>query len=787
MNNQQIALSLVASLDRGNIESEVSQLASSMASSIEAAFASLGDKIAQSIIKGGTAGMQGLGQIVQNHTLPSSTLPSTTSSNIGSDTKDLQSLKEQIQALKEQIAKTSQVASGGGQDVGSPLINPQRPGSANQFTYGSTVDMAVQQARAISATRGAGMEVEMSPEQKELSQGALKLINENLEKNLSELAANVGKLSGSVDEQAQAQNNIHNLTQRSEALKSAKGIIAGAEPDAESGMDMGKIAGIVGAVGTVTRLIGTAQGSLRGGEAASAEYSNLTARQFMRGNIEETIATQRIGGQDAATGRAEREEGMKTAGEIGVAIAAAIAAPMTGGGSLLLGGAALGLGAKGAMDAMNFRQNVQGNINAQIGAEMGQSAEFMQMSGAGRSQSVQAFQTARGLGAPELSNFLEGGQSLTYGAERGLGANDVNSTLATLGRAGGNYRGKSLLEGMGQGSVNDILNLQSQGVGSAADMATGLMRNSGNQTAEGFREAVEKTKDMWTDIISSGMDKTSGIKMMADAAQTIAQGGFGTGSQQISSVERASSVASAMGITGGGAMDFVKSGLDTIQNKTKGGSGIMATAGFEAARGTKAEIKKRLGLNVDEMTLQKFGADEEGLEALFHQQKPHAIMSEKDKQAMREITRNDQSRRGKAAAGVANRYGSGSGDYIVEAEMAGATNLAQAAVAKDLVKQGKSLQTMPGDRLPGQPGYDPKTAGAGGATQQALAQKDAALITTGLSTLGTNLQTINGAFTALLARIQVVMKEEATRSGTIFNAPKPGTHAMGSPDTMRKR
>lgn len=65
---QNIVMNLVAKLDKGNIESEVAQMAQSVTQAMEQAFEALGQKIANSIMRGGITGIQGIQQAAQSMT-----------------------------------------------------------------------------------------------------------------------------------------------------------------------------------------------------------------------------------------------------------------------------------------------------------------------------------------------------------------------------------------------------------------------------------------------------------------------------------------------------------------------------------------------------------------------------------------------------------------------------------------------------------------------------------------------------------------------------------------------
>lgn len=185
------------------------------------------------------------------------------------------------------------------------------------------------------------------------------------------------------------------------------------EPQTEGGFVMSKsmrqgISKGFGAAGAIAEFLGEFPGLQRRSQASGAELENMTARSAMRGDIEQMTAIQRLGGQEAMTARATREEAMIIGGEVAAAVSLAFA-PVTGGMSLLLGGLALGVGATAVRGMVGFNTRVEQNVLGQTEAERKKNEEIYTFLQQGRETAIRGFETARNAGAPELSGIMAGG------------------------------------------------------------------------------------------------------------------------------------------------------------------------------------------------------------------------------------------------------------------------------------------------------------------------------------------------------------------------------------------
>jgi hypothetical protein len=235
------------------------------------------------------------------------------------------------------------------------------------------------------------------------------------------------------------------------------------------------------ALGGGIELMGELPGLLRRSAAAGAEVDNLEARTAMRGDVEQMMAIQRLGGQDALRGRARLEEGTQIAGEIAAAVGLAMA-PVSGGLSLLLGASALGIGVDAFRRTAGFNERVNQNIMGQTEAERRQNEEIYTFLQRGRETAVRGFDAARQSGAPELSGLMAGGGDANLAGNAAVQAREARDRLreqistAQMNTPGDTMAIQSLRQRETQ-LTNRINELESQGAQANPFMVTSGGRN----------------------------------------------------------------------------------------------------------------------------------------------------------------------------------------------------------------------------------------------------------------------------------------------------------------------
>jgi hypothetical protein len=582
-----------------------------------------------------------------------------------------------------------------------------------------------------------------------------------------------------------------------------------------------RISGALGAVGTGLSLLGELPGIERRSAAAGAELSNLSGRALMRGDIEGSIVQQRLGGQDAMRLQATKEEGAIIAGEI-VAGLGLVLAPLTGGltgiPALLAGGAGLAALTTGIRGAAGFDANVAQNVQGRTEAERMRQFEILQMGQMTRSFALQSFQGGQELGGRELSEFLFSGardpelarrnlenaqrealpvllsggtlspdmqrnledlltqsrlaeQSsvtgpdgqrmglLQFGQQIGLMPEQVQATMRQIGGMGRIFNGETQLQGMQQ-NVADILNLQAFGVQGAPQMAVGFARGA-PQTREGMREGFETVKELVTEMIAAGVDKAAVNRSMLTVMQQAAQGLGALGPARLEAERSAATAAATFGVSQGGQvteaqMEFSQRAMRGFLQAPSAGSGLMGAAGFSATHATQ-EMLRRSGIKTglqEELIIQQFGGGAISPEAIQQLGRRQGVNISAER--AQELARESQQNVLKAEQRMLGLVGQGAG--LAAANLAGAKTDVEAFRSLDLLKTG----TIAGSFIGPRPAIGTQIPGAGlpGAQEtQALAGINVAQITSGVTTLGSNLELINRSLNELVTKIRGVTRE----------------------------
>jgi len=459
-NQQDFVLNLVAELDEGSVQSDAARVANTIASTIEKAFEGLGQKIADNILKGVQGGTQALaGALVDpsGRPIPSNAGPLTTVQPVaagapgGAPVMPMPSSPSQWQggyhsSYLDMHAFPNQTASNIRTQIQRDILGGGGGGSGGSVGQESDpqalhTDIAYQRARQIKAMRDAGMNVELSGEEKEMFQGArsagMASLGANREQQ-SKLGDEIEKLNKNVIELQKAMNESVRMTDqerrakgmddpekikavqdtekaRLERMKQEMGQISqvsGAEAgrvkelggilDGNRGGDFGRAIGIMSPIAMAAA---RAPGIFREADSASAATGNLESRSMAGGDLERIMAVQRLGGMDSLRTRG----GLEAAGMAGATMLGAVGSFAMGGPIGMMAGA--GLGVSAFQQVAGFETGRRGAIESRIGAEMDQNQELYSMNRAGRETAAGAFSEAQGLGDVGMSGFLTGNTS----------------------------------------------------------------------------------------------------------------------------------------------------------------------------------------------------------------------------------------------------------------------------------------------------------------------------------------------------------------------------------------
>ena len=462
-NQQDFTLNLIASLDEGSVQSDAARMASTIARTIEQSFEGLGQKIAENIMRGVQTGVQTSSSLVDPYGRPAAgppqppIVPPAGGAPVGAaplpPTPAVPSLQgfrggfEYPGYLDIHAAPASAASSIRGQ-IQRDILGGGGGGHGGNVGFESdpmalATDVAYQRARQIRAMREAGMNVNLTDEERGVLSSAQQAGQASLEQTRGhslKLSQEIERLNKSVIDLQQAMNRSTEMTekeslkkdqdearQRRDILRGQLGQLSTAA-SAESGR-IKEISDILGtgrggqvdfarALGGISAVaMGAARlpGAIRAGEVGFAGTENLEARAAMGGDIERLMAVERLGGMGHLR-RAGMAEALGLAGATALgSVGSFLSTPLTGGFGAMAG-AGLGISAVGQFASLGAGQ--QKAIDERIQAEMSKNMELYQFSRMGRQTFGAGFGAARELGAPEMANFLMGGRGVGFAEQR---------------------------------------------------------------------------------------------------------------------------------------------------------------------------------------------------------------------------------------------------------------------------------------------------------------------------------------------------------------------------------
>ena len=385
--------------------------------------------------------------------------------------------------------------------------------NANAPLYGPNLDMdlAIGESRAFAQVHRAGGQVRMTPggreqltEQRELARETLETALVNLkgltdaikdatkgQENLKNEIADLKKLAAGGDQTAadqllgkqSKQNEINQLFAQREATlqaidKGARGV--GSMTDALA-LDSGtmtalitKVVGVTAGLGMFASQFPTAYGR---SQAYGTDVRNLSSRAMMQGDYSSVLAYEHLGGEEAVKNQSLITTLIRAIATTGAAAYGGAQLGAAFGPYGAAGGAIAGVGT-GLYEALNFNQNVRGNIEEQRSNELLQNKEWHQAFNTGMGFSQRTFGMARGMGDTNFSDFLASGVNSGMARQAGLTPDETLEANRQLLISGG--------RGATSGSMGRIYQMQGLGLSNAGTVAGQLyMGGADNATGMG--------------------------------------------------------------------------------------------------------------------------------------------------------------------------------------------------------------------------------------------------------------------------------------------------------------
>lgn len=641
--DQEVVLKLIASLDQGSVKSDVANLASSMSREMEQVFQKMGENIVNVI-------SQSMGRVLKD-TVRQATDPNQMSFGFGSSAKPGAGMPtpNATDRVFGGDAPMQQKPYGVGDFRGGYTDVWKHPNSSAASFVGDLLknktgagvlgdegmldprtaanrDATYARARMIQTSQKAGIDVPLSADDRKVfanarddvsrSMAELPKVVERLTEELKNNAIRIGKLDKTMARPELDDSNRlaigtkkKNLNDRNSQILDEMGQAQTIQQSnaqqmgvfnnlAQGPSKMDQFRGIAGALAPLLASAGQLPGQFRASQVGFANAENMQGRAAMSGDINRLMAIDMAGGQASLQRQGNFEAGLGVAGNLAGAIASGASTMIPIPGMQVagaLGAATMGANAVGGV--ANFGANVNAAIENNINTEQGKHAELFESMGKSRSFIAGNYETALGMGTPEIAGILNAGmenESATtdslapiqsrinmlkgidmsymtpdYAKEKqqeiaqleeqargietskpstivGLGASAGFSPAETsgfisklAGRSGGVYQGSSILEGQDAG-IGSLLNIAKQGGMGGFETAGTLTKMDGGQD---FKKAVEQTKDLWQEIIGGGFDKSSGGRVLAQVAANAASLGLGGGDIAVRQQQMSNSIA----------------------------------------------------------------------------------------------------------------------------------------------------------------------------------------------------------------------------------------------------
>ncbi len=652
--------------------------------------------------------------------------------------------------------------------------------------------------------------------------------NEKLEKLKEKLASGEGLTRGEKAEmreatrtQARVEEQIDYVNQKSEMIDEASkaaeknlGVVSGALSKPTRLQRFVSGPGIVGAemglniLGQTGQFISGYNMMSREGRTGSAMLENFTSRDTFEGNVDNLIATAKLGGETAARRRARFDvyTGALTKGAVGLgetilgglsavagttlmagggaATATGIGAPVGVptallGGALTLGGAAAvskGVGTiySGIEDVFKADSRTEQNMRTQQALKKLEDKEYMTMAMASRGTAISAFDTARGLGSDQFANFLYGGGVggvVDSSSRFGLTAGETRQGLASYAQnIGGVYQGHNLLDtdAMKSRIIQGNL-LKTQGFGSIENV-TGAFYRGGQFTRnllEDMTGAADESRALFNELKSSGMDQSQVNRLMEMTASDIT----GIGGREAASYNArvAAGGAQASGYDTGPERSFLLSAQQNFMSQGNTGAGLEGLSKVRAID----DLEKRYGVNLsvaDRMSLQLTTATPESLERMFGKSKRFQEEGG-GKAAVSELQAGFKENR---LALLSNALGGEDRAKVVAGLEAGARTTTELDMA------GKAI--FGGDVMPKEVmGPEAPPSDLGRAEKVQAAKIDASQTVIGLQTMGDVLPLVNAGLDEMVKRLQKVSSDGMNPEGGPQIPSPPPKPAMARP------
>ena len=662
MANQDVILNIVAKSDTSSVQAEFGQMATQLARMFDQALEGIGNKLAEVIIKGARAGAQGIYIDPQGKQFqavpPPGSLPTTATIAAAAGAPPLPPAPPELtQRYIDPFSQPQMSLMRQRSDLDQMLPT----GQPMQGAYGQSarLDALLGEARVIQSIKRGGGDVDVSPQQRaeftegqqESLQALRNLQNEigGLRSELTKATQNLGQLDDSLREApdhmkegiaSAITGERQNIAQRTEEIARLSAQSSSVAQQAQTFGQLGqqgaglsvanvsRAAGVAGFVGQLMQTGAELPMALQRGRASEAELENLPGRMLMRGDYQQMLALEQLGGRGEAEGSARLRAQTSIGGQAleggvmglgGLAVAGGALETMATGGMAAIPLAALaaggGLAAAGALKTggaaireTQLGTETEGQLSQMLQSQTKLNQEQMASLQRGHDLSVQAFRQAQQMGAPELSEFMLGGTGQVgsqrrnlreFGVLEGNITNDqVQRTLQVLGgQMGGNFLGRTPLiqdPSRSQG-IADLMRVQGAGLSQAPEIAAGMfagMGAPGVDIGNQQQRALEMTKEMFEDAVSGGLDKASAGRAMVEMSQRSQQ--LGLGGAEAARMEMQNVLGLTQNLFGPNQTEsqrkFAGDIFQQTQQMTRGQGGIGAISGLRAMERLQEEF-----------------------------------------------------------------------------------------------------------------------------------------------------------------------------------------------------
>jgi hypothetical protein len=662
------------------------------------------------------------------------------------------------------------------------------------------IDLATSEAGSINQARRAGVNIEMSGEQRgrlsdqrglarEAIASAVEQIRElnqsirdagrsqdQLQTKLEELSKKIESGSATSSDRTELEGTRAQLSHLQELISRRdrlSNVMKEGVRDVQTldevlghgrGMNLAQAAGLGGAA---LGFAGEFPSLARGYQVGMAGLNNMESRALMANDPMRLMAIQRLGGAGALRSEGFLESGLAA----GAQVLGGIAGMAFGGPLGMLGGGALL--ANGARQFANLPGGAQGRVDDMIASEMGMNAETYGMLSSGREFATGAYRGARGLGSTGLYGFLTRAAGLGgFGASRRVGVGEISGMMSGLaGTMGG------AASGLSDDSLTDMISMASLGVGNIGQGMGAQYLGGGDPD-----RASSRLKEVMAEAVAMGVDKSQMPQIMNSIA-AVSSTGLGAAGAGTAQAEFMVGATSRMfgGDVGARELGFGQRAFSNVLGQAGTGGNYLTQLGGRMGLGRFGDYaKKTFGANLKYTDLLSIQDD---LSTISPEDLAQLVRSRGGEVSDDQISGLYSHMMSDVSGGI-ERVGGMTGEYgrrQIMRTATGARTFREANMSGDFLRSMGRGAVSTGDALHADPAglnrlgaarYDFSRGAvdstAGGQALSSELGAAAAMVSGGLTTLDGNLKALNDALSALIRRAQEVLKQEGSGS-----APRP--------------